>query len=75
MRYGVSLLLRVALRIRFPSVLLQPLGHLSVFRINNLRAAVELIIAHAGNDAGVEFDPVCIQRFGADRREASRSIV
>ena len=30
MRYGVSLLLRVALRIRFPSVLLQPLGHLSV---------------------------------------------
>ena len=26
-------------RIRFPSVLLQPLGHLSVFRINDLRAA------------------------------------
>ena len=24
---------------RFPSVLLQPLGHLSVFRINDLRAA------------------------------------
>ena len=24
--------------LRFPSVLLQPLGHLSVFRINNLRA-------------------------------------
>ena len=41
MRYGVSLLLRVALRIRFPSVRLQPLGHLSVFRINNLRAVSE----------------------------------
>ena len=27
-------------RNRFPSVLLQPLGHLSVFRINDLRAAV-----------------------------------
>ena len=26
-------------RIQFPSVLLQPLGHLSVFRINDLRAA------------------------------------
>ena len=26
-------------RIRFPSVLLQPLGHLSTFRINDLRAA------------------------------------
>ena len=25
--------------LRFPSVLLQPLGHLSVFRINHLRAA------------------------------------
>jgi len=25
--------------IQFPSVLLQPLGHLSVFRISNLRAA------------------------------------
>ena len=26
-------------RIQFPSVLLQPLGHLSVFKINDLRAA------------------------------------
>jgi hypothetical protein len=26
-------------RIQFPSVLLQPLGHLSVFRINSLRAS------------------------------------
>jgi hypothetical protein len=37
-------LLRVATReeIRFPSVLLQPLGHLSVFRINGLRAVRDL---------------------------------
>ena len=32
--------------LRFPSVLLQPLGHLSVFRINNLRAIWQHIIAH-----------------------------
>ena len=33
-------------RISFPSVLLQPLGHLSVFRINRLRAVEPLIIGH-----------------------------
>ena len=33
---------------RFPSVRLQSLGHLSVFRINRLRAVEHLIIAHAG---------------------------
>jgi hypothetical protein len=36
----------------FPSVLLQPLGHLSVFRINRLRAVERLIIAHAGGGDG-----------------------
>jgi hypothetical protein len=34
----VSVLLSVRRPVRFPSVLLQPLGHLSVFRFNNLRA-------------------------------------
>jgi hypothetical protein len=33
-------------------VLLQPLGHLSVFRINRLRAVERLIIAHAGGGDG-----------------------
>ena len=36
---GVSVSLGVARQNRFPSVLLQPLGHLSVFKINDLRAA------------------------------------
>ena len=36
----------------FPSVLLQPLGHLSVSRINRLRAVEHLIIAHASLSDG-----------------------
>ena len=35
---GTSVSLSERRHVRFPSVLLQPLGHLSVFRINNLRA-------------------------------------
>ena len=40
--------LRLARSNRFPSVLLQPLEHLSVFKINNLRAACRRFIAHDG---------------------------
>ena len=36
---GTSVSLSERRHVRFPSVLLQPLGHLSVFRINGLRAA------------------------------------
>src|SRR6476660_538964 len=38
-RRSVSVLLGKSRRSRFPSVLLQPLGHLSAFRIIELRAA------------------------------------
>ena len=41
MRCGARVLLSVGRQKHFPSVLLQPLGHLSVFRINNLRAVDE----------------------------------
>ena len=47
MRWWVSVCVSTRERNQFPSVLLQPLGHLSVFRINRLRAVEHLIIAHA----------------------------
>jgi hypothetical protein len=42
-RRGVSALLGERRQSRFPSVRHRPLGHLSVFRINNLRAMTDVL--------------------------------
>jgi hypothetical protein len=48
--------------IQFPSVLLQPLGHLSAFKINDLRA-VGLRLSHTPPISLALFHRVSIQRF------------
>ena len=70
-RRGVSVSLDAAGHSRFPGVPDRPLQHLSVFRINNLRAVANRL-SHTTMAMRIEFNAVCIQRFGADRLEASR---
>ena len=60
-RRGVSASLGQRRANRFPSVLLQPLGHLSVFRINDLRAATERV-SHPSVPRGCSGDPHLTQQ-------------
>jgi hypothetical protein len=57
-----------------PSVLLQPLGHLSVFRINDLRT-VSIRLSHTFASLRTLLDHVWIERFAASRGDAATNCV
>jgi hypothetical protein len=69
-RWCVSVCVSERERNLFPSVLLQPLGHLSVFRINRLQAVERLIIAQA---VGVEVPSSIAFRFSGLRASVRTS--